>query len=75
VTLALAIVAALVRGAIQYFDYQKTWAQWAILLLFAGLAGSVARTGYLGGELVFKHGAGIELVLPDFGEQFKEYKE
>lgn len=54
-----------------YFTYQKAWAQWASLLLFTVLVGAVARTGYLGGELVFKHGAGIELALPDFGEQPK----
>lgn len=71
ITLWLAILAALSRAAMYYFTYQKAWAQWASLLLFTVLVGAVARTGYLGGELVFKHGAGIELALPDFGEQPK----
>ena len=31
------------------------------LLLFALLIASVARTGYLGGQLVFRHAAGVEL--------------
>jgi len=27
---------------------------------------AILRTGYLGGQLVYKHGAGVELALPDF---------
>lgn len=72
VTLLLAIITALLRAAMYYFDYQKAWAQWVSFLLFAALVGFVARTGYLGGQLVFKHGAGIELALPDFGDQPKK---
>jgi uncharacterized membrane protein len=72
VTLLLAIITALLRSAMYYFDYQKAWAQWVSFLLFAALVGFVARTGYLGGQLVFKHGAGIELALPDFGDQPKK---
>ncbi|WP_081820664.1 DUF2231 domain-containing protein [Sediminibacter sp. Hel_I_10] len=68
ITLWLAILTAILRVAMYYFNYQKKWLQWASFLLFAGLVISVARTGYLGGELVFKHGAGIELTLPDFEE-------
>lgn len=69
ITLWLAIITALARSAMYYFNYQKAWAQWASLLVFTALIGFVARTGYLGGQLVFKHGAGIELALPDFGDQ------
>ncbi|MGB3799783.1 MAG: DUF2231 domain-containing protein [Lewinella sp.] len=72
VTLWLAIGTTLARSAMYYFDYQKAWARWATFALFAVLVGYVARTGYLGGQLVFKHGAGIELVLPDFEAQAKE---
>jgi len=39
----------------------KTWAKFLGILLFAGTVVSIARTGYLGGQLVYKHGAGIEL--------------
>ena len=67
VTLWLAIVTAVMRSGIFLLKNNKPWAQWVSFLLFATLIGFVARTGYLGGELVFKHGAGIELVLPDFG--------
>lgn len=69
VTLWLAIITALAKTAMYYFNYQKPWAKWTAFLLFALLVSSVARTGFLGGELVFKHGAGIELALPDFGDQ------
>lgn len=72
VTLWLAILTTLLKTAMYYFDYQKTWLQWTSFLLFALLAGSVTRTGYLGGQLVFKHGAGIKLALPDFGDTPKE---
>lgn len=66
VTLILAIVTSLLKGAIYFFDYQKNWSNWTSLVLYIILIGSLGRTAYLGRELVFKHGAGIELVLPDF---------
>jgi len=69
ITLWLAIVTALIRAAMYYFNYHKKWLQWSSFLLFIVLVGFVARTGYLGGQLVFQHGAGIELALPDFGDQ------
>jgi uncharacterized membrane protein len=72
ITLWLAIITAIGRAAMHYFKYHKAWAKWSSFILFTALVGSVARTGYLGGELVFKHGAGIELALPDFGDQPKE---
>jgi len=68
VTLCLAIITTLFKVAIYYFNYTKTWAEWIAILLFTLLFGSIIRTGYLGGQLVYKHGAGIELVLPNFGE-------
>ena len=69
ITLVLAILTTLSRIDMYYFDYQKTWAKSVSFLLFLFLIGYVARTGYLGGQLVFQHGAGIELALPDFEEQ------
>jgi uncharacterized membrane protein len=71
VTLWTAITTALVRTLMYYFNYEKPWAKLTSFLLFVLLVSAVARTGYLGGELVFKHGAGIELALPDFGDQHK----
>lgn len=72
ITLWLAIITALYRVALYYFKYDKTWAKWVGLLLFVALVGFVGRTGYLGGQLVFQHGAGIELALPDFGNESSE---
>lgn len=69
VTFWLAIATALAKLVLYFLNTQKAWAVWSSLLLYAVLIGFVTRTGYLGGELVFKHGAGIELTLPDFGDQ------
>ncbi|RXG11661.1 putative membrane protein [Leeuwenhoekiella aestuarii] len=69
ITLWLAIGTALLRVAMHFLNYKKAWLQGVSFLLFAVLVGFIARTGYLGGELVFKHGAGIELALPDFETQ------
>ena len=52
--------------AVYYFKSTATWAQVTGILLYSALIGSVAYTGYLGGQLVYRHGAGIELALPDF---------
>lgn len=68
-TLWLTIITALYRVALYYFKYNRIWTKWVGIILFASLSGSVARTGYLGGQLVFQHGAGIELALPDFGNE------
>ncbi|MCP9768728.1 DUF2231 domain-containing protein [Lacihabitans sp. LS3-19] len=72
VTLSLSILTVLTKAAIYFLNYQKNWAKWASFLLFSLLVGSVTRTAFLGGELVFKHGAGIELALPDFGTKPSE---
>ena len=66
-TLWLTIAAA---GAKTIFYFVKKEMRWlrilAFTLLFAAAA-SVARTGYLGGQLVFKHAAGVELGIGNFG--------
>jgi uncharacterized membrane protein len=66
VALWLTVFTALVYLAIFYFRYNKNWARIVSIILFAGVVGAIARTGYLGGQLVYKHGAGVELALPDF---------
>lgn len=57
---------AAVYLAIAIFKYKKSWARIASVILFAAVIAAIARTGYLGGQLVYKHGAGVELALPDF---------
>ncbi|MBK8557822.1 MAG: DUF2231 domain-containing protein [Lewinellaceae bacterium] len=37
-------------------------------LLYTGTIGVVSYTGYLGGQLVYKHAAGVELGLPAFND-------
>ena len=66
VTLWLAIITALFRTVVFYFKYSRSWVKWVGILLFAALVGSVAITGYLGGQLVYSHGAGVQMALPDF---------
>ncbi len=65
-TLWLTIIAAIFRVAIFYFKYNRLWIKWVGIILFATVIGAVARTGYLGGQLVYSHGAGVQLALPDF---------
>ncbi len=62
------IVTAFAYTAIWFFKYNKTWARMACLILFAVAITAIFRTGYLGGQLVYKHGAGVELALPNFNE-------
>ena len=66
IALWLTIITTLVYGIIYFLNYRKSWLRTIAVLLFAGVVGSIARTGYLGGQLVYKHGAGVELTLPDF---------
>ncbi|BBE17128.1 ORF 73 ECLF1 [Aquipluma nitroreducens] len=72
ITLWLAIITALFRAVIFYFKYNRFWVKWLGIILFTALVGSVARTGYLGGQLVYSHGAGVQLALPDFGNTGNE---
>ncbi len=68
VTLWLVVIIALFRVTVLYFKHSRRWVTWVSVLLFATLAGSVTITGYLGGQLVYKHAAGVQLALPDFGD-------
>ncbi len=71
-TLWLSIITAVFRMVIYFFNYHKIWTKWAGILLFTTLIGSVSYTGYLGGQLVYAHGAGVELALPDFNSPTEE---
>lgn len=65
ITLWLAILTTLVYAAIRFFKIQNKWFKLISVVLFAALVGAVSRTAYLGGQLVYKHGAGVELGLSD----------
>ncbi len=66
ITLWLSVFTALFSVVVYYFKAQNAKVKWLGILLYTLLVISVARTGYLGGQLVFSHGAGVELALPDF---------
>jgi len=66
ITLWMAIITALYRMVIFYFNFNSTRIRWVGIILFTALVLAVARTGYLGGQLVYSHGAGVEMTLPDF---------
>jgi len=72
VTMWLAIIASLLKSAQIIFRLRQNWLQLIVLMLFLLLSGSVVRTGYLGGKLVFTHGAGVENKLPDMSETSEE---
>jgi uncharacterized membrane protein len=66
VALWLSIFTALLYLSRYIFKFNKTWIRVVGFILFVLLIGAIGRTGYLGGQLVFKHGAGMELGLPEF---------
>lgn len=68
ITLWLAIATTLIYSIIVVFKYPNKWLKIISVILFATLIGAVSRTAYLGGQLVYKHGAGVELALPNFNE-------
>jgi uncharacterized membrane protein len=72
ITLLLSIFTALFRVVIYYFKYDQVWTKWVGIILFTALIGAVSYTGYLGGQLVYAHGAGVELALPDFNTPVEE---
>lgn len=66
IALWLTIFTAVFYVVVFFLKYSKNWVRIAGIILFASVVGAIARTGYLGGQLVYKHGAGVELALPDF---------
>lgn len=65
ITLWLALLTSLIYGALLFFKFQNKGYKLISVLLFAAVIGAVTRTAYLGGQLVYKHGAGVELGLSD----------
>ena len=68
ISLWLSLITSLVYTALVVFKKEQKWAKFITVVLMATLIGAVSRTAYLGGQLVYKHGAGVELALPDFNE-------
>ena len=65
-TLLGSLVTVLFKSGMFYFKFHKSWVKPLGFTLYMLLVIAVARTGYLGGQLVFSHGAGVEIALPDF---------
>jgi len=66
ISILLAVSTTLFKVVFFFFKQNTIWVKWVGILLFSALVGAVIRTGYLGGQLVYSHGAGVELALPDF---------
>ena len=62
-SLWLMVIASVVRIGIVVFKKYSGILKWVAILLFLAGILSIARTGYYGGELVFKHAAGVQLNL------------
>lgn len=64
-TLALwtMIVLASLRITLALTKKMTGWRQWAMVALLTVGVGTIARTGYYGGELVYKHAAGVQLTF------------
>ena len=67
-TVWLAITTAILYTVVDVFRFTDKWLKLIRFLVFAILIGCVSRTAYLGGQLVYSHGAGVELALPNFNE-------
>ncbi len=65
-SLFLIVVTALFYAFTYFFDFKDAAIRWFRILFFTITIVSISYTGYLGGQLVYKHGAGVELGLPDF---------
>jgi uncharacterized membrane protein len=67
VTLWLTVATAVVRLVIEFWKKSFSWLKIAAFILLLGAVAGVARTGYLGGQLVFRHAAGVEVGLGNAG--------
>lgn len=65
----LAMTGSLITSAIRVIaeivKQRYAWVKTASILVFALAIAAISWTGYLGGQLVFKHAAGVELALPE----------
>ncbi|BAX81671.1 DUF2231 domain-containing protein [Labilibaculum antarcticum] len=66
-TLWFTIAAAGAKSALYILKKEILWLKILAFVLLLAAAGGVVRTGYLGGQLVFKHAAGVELGFSNFG--------
>lgn len=55
------LVVTAIRSLMAYKRWMGGWRRWLAVFLLAMISLAVARTGYLGGELVFRHGGGVKV--------------
>ncbi len=60
-TLWVIIGIALVRSFLAYRKLIGGWLRWGVVVMLLVGVAAIGRTGYLGGELVFKHAAGVQM--------------
>lgn len=60
-TLWLTVATGAFFLALALLKYTRTWTLVIGTILFAGVVVGISRTGYLGGQLVYQHGAGVEM--------------
>jgi uncharacterized membrane protein len=68
ITLCLSIATLTLFLSIHHINSEKKWLKLLRFLMFIALIAGITRTGYLGGQLVYKHGAGVQLALPDLSQ-------
>jgi len=61
------MILAVLRTLLAVTGRMKGWMKLGMVILLAIGVGTVARTGYYGGELVYRHAAGVDLT---FGNAF-----
>lgn len=71
-SLWLMVGTALVRIALQLTKKYVGTFRWIALFIFLIGVLSIARTGYYGGELVFKHAAGVQFNFGSFDSSFND---
>jgi len=57
------VILASLRTTLAITRRMTGWLQWVMVILLAFGVGTVARTGYYGGNLVYQHAAGVQLTL------------
>ena len=57
------VILASLRVILAITKRMTGWLQWVMVILLAFGVGTVARTGYYGGKLVYQHAAGVQLTF------------
>lgn len=62
----ISIVTAVYYSLNFFLKINTLWIKIVGIILFTLSVAAISRTGYLGGQLVYQHGAGVQLEMPDF---------